>query len=194
MRGTKNAALEDLRYEQIQAYILDPETYPLPEKVRDQFHRVTCIARLLDEYPADSQIIKMMRAKDRTSEGQLRKDIVLAKQLYKTQHEFDWDFWFAWMIRDQVELINRARERNDLKAWNAAKKVMADMIGEKPVALEDPRRMERNVFNVQVNYNGKTMNVDLGKIQGLPSKVLEQIISQSFAPAEAAEAEEVFNS
>lgn len=192
VKGT--TALEALPFDIIQAHILDPEDNPLPEKVEPQFNRVLRIAQLMDDYPDEGQLLKMMRSIDRTSVGQLRKDIVLAKQLFKSRHDFDWDYWFAWQVRDQLELIKRAKEKNDLKAWNAAKKVLHEIIGDKPDAVEDPRRVERNTFNIQVDYNGKTMSVDLDHMRNLPPEIVEQILSQSFTPPEAAEAEIIYNS
>lgn len=191
-KGT--TALAELPFDVIQAHILAPDDNPLPANMEAQFHRVVKIAQLLDDYPDENQIVKMMRVQDRTSIGQLRRDIILAKQLFKSRHDFDWDYWFAWQIRDQLELIRRAKERNDLKAWNAAKKTLHEIIGEKPEAVEDPRRMERNVFNIQINYNGKTANVDLNKIRNLPPEIMEQILTQAFEPTSVEEVESVFNS
>ena len=111
------------------------------------------------------------------SQTQIRKDIALAKELFKTNHTFDWDFWQAWQIKDQLELIQECKLRGDLKNWNAAKKVLAVMIGQKPEAVDDPRRMEKNVFNVQVNYNGQTLNIDLDKIRNLPANVKQDILT-----------------
>ena len=92
--------LEMQRSELIQAHILDPEHSPLPENLREQCNRILQVAKLLDSYPNESNIINIMLAKYRVSRTQIRRDIALAKELFKTQHEFDWDFWFAWMIKD----------------------------------------------------------------------------------------------
>ena len=99
------AALEEQSYDLIQQHIIDPENSPLPEHLRVQCNRVLQIARLLDDYPNESHIINIMLAKYRISRTQIRKDIALAKELFKTQHQFDWDFWYAWMIKDQIQLI-----------------------------------------------------------------------------------------
>lgn len=148
-------SLVEQHYEDIQSHILDPQHSPLPEKLRGQFNRVLQIARLLDDYPEDGHIISLMQVKYKVSVTQLRKDIALAKELFKTNHTFDWDFWQAWQIKDQLELIRKARLDGDLKNWNNAKKVLAVLIGQKPEAVDDPRRMEKNAFYIQVNYNGQ---------------------------------------
>ncbi len=190
-KGTPS--LSEQRYEVIQAHILDPEHSPLPENLRDQFNRVLQVARLIDDYPDDNHIINLMMTKYRVSQTQIRKDIALAKELFKTNHTFDWDFWQAWQIKDQLELIQECKLRGDLKNWNAAKKVLAVMIGQKPEAVDDPRRMEKNVFNVQVNYNGQTLNIDLDKIRNLPANVKQDILQQLYSSVDDITAEEIMN-
>lgn len=190
-KGTPS--LSEQRYEVIQAHILDPENSPLPENLRDQFNRVLQVARLIDDYPDDNHIINLMMTKYRVSQTQIRKDIALAKELFKTNHTFDWDFWQAWQIKDQLELIQECKLRGDLKNWNAAKKVLAVMIGQKPEAVDDPRRMEKNVFNVQVNYNGQTLNIDLDKIRNLPANVKQDILQQLYSSVDDITAEEIMN-
>ena len=190
-KGTPS--LSEQRYEVIQAHILDPEHSPLPDNLRDQFNRVLQVARLIDDYPDDNHIINLMMTKYRVSQTQIRKDIALAKELFKTNHTFDWDFWQAWQIKDQLELIQECKLRGDLKNWNAAKKVLAVMIGQKPEAVDDPRRMEKNVFNVQVNYNGQTLNIDLDKIRNLPANVKQDILQQLYSSVDDITAEEIMN-
>lgn len=190
-KGTPS--LSEQRYEVIQAHILDPEHSPLPESMREQFNRVLQVARLLDDYPDDNHIINLMMTKYRVSQTQIRKDISLAKELFKTNHTFDWDFWQAWQIKDQLELIRECKLRGDLKNWNAAKKVLAVLIGQKPEAVDDPRRMEKNVFNIQVNYNGQTLNVDLDKIRNLPPNTRQEILQQFYSSVDDITAEEIMN-
>lgn len=190
-KGTPS--LSEQHYEVIQAHILDPEHSPLPENLRDQFNRVLQVARLIDDYPDDNHIINLMMTKYRVSQTQIRKDIALAKELFKTNHTFDWDFWQAWQIKDQLELIQECKLRGDLKNWNAAKKVLAVMIGQKPEAVDDPRRMEKNVFNVQVNYNGQTLNIDLDKVRNLPANVKQDILQQLYSSVDDITAEEIMN-
>lgn len=187
-------SLVEQHYEDIQSHILDPQNSPLPEKLRGQFNRVLQIARLLDDYPEDGHIINMMQVKYKVSVTQLRKDIALAKELFKTNHTFDWDFWQAWQIKDQLELIRKARLDGDLKNWNNAKKVLAVLIGQKPEAVDDPRRMEKNSFYIQVNYNGQNMAVDFDKVRSLPESTRQEIVQQMYAPIDDAGAEELMNS
>ena len=135
-----------------------------------------------------------MRAKYPVTVTTVRKDIQLAKQLFKTNHTFDWDFWQAWQIKDQVELIREAKLRGDLKAWNNAKKVLHLIIGDKPEAVEDPRRMERNTFNIQVNYNGQTMVIDFDKMRSLDPRLRAEVLQYLYQPVDEVQAEEIMES
>ena len=186
--------LDEQRYEIIQQHLVDPDNSPLPDYLSEQFKRVLQIARLLDDYPNDSHIINIMLAKYRITRTQIRKDMQLARQLFKTQHEFDWDFWFAWQLKDQIELIRQCKLRGDLKQWNNAKKVLLLMIGQKPEALEDPRRMEKNVINIQVNNMGQIMNLPLDVIRSLSQEDRELLASSMYEPVEDAQAEDIMNS
>lgn len=191
-RGT--VPLLEQHYTAIQAHILDPDNSPLPEKLRPMMNRVLTAAKLLDNYPVEGHIIKLMQAKYSVTATTVRKDIQLAKTLFKTNHTFDWDFWQAWQIKDQMELIREAKLRGDLKAWNNAKKVLHLIIGDKPEAVEDPRRMERNVFNIQVNYNGQTMVIDFDKMRSLDPKLRAEVLQYLYQPVDEAQAEEIMES
>ncbi len=191
-RGT--LSLQEQHYTQIQAHILDPENSPLPEQLRPLMNRVLTAARLLDDYPVEGHIIRLMQAKYNVSVGTIRKDIQLAKTLFKTNHTFDWDFWQTWQIKDQVALIREAKLRGDLKAWNNAKKVLHLIIGPKPEAVEDPRRMERTMFNIQVNYNGQTMVIDFDKLRSLSPQLRAEVLQYLYQPVDDAQAEEIMES
>ncbi len=186
--------LVEQHYTAIQAHILDPDNSPLPEKLRPMMNRVLTAAKLLDSYPVEGHIIRLMQAKYSVTATTVRKDIQLAKTLFKTNHTFDWDFWQAWQLKDQMELIREAKLRGDLKAWNNAKKVLHKIIGDKPEAVEDPRRMERNVFNIQVNYNGQTMVIDFDKVRSLDPKVRAEVLQCLYEPVSDAQAEEIMES
>nr|DAO19941.1 MAG TPA: hypothetical protein [Caudoviricetes sp.] len=188
------AALEEQSYDLIQQHIIDPENSPLPEHLRVQCNRVLQIARLLDDYPNESHIINIMLAKYRISRTQIRKDIALAKELFKTQHQFDWDFWYAWMIKDQIQLIRDCKLKGDLKQWNNAKKVLHQMIGEKPASVEDPRRMEKNVFYIQINSMGQKVDIPLNAIRNLSQEEQKVLVDSMYTPIDDVQAEEIMNS
>lgn len=192
-RGT--AALIEQDYETIQQHIIDPENSPLPEKLKEQFNRVLQCARLLDDYPNDSHIINIMQFKYKVSITQIRKDIALARELYKTNHTFDWDFWFSWQLQDQLALIRECKLKGDLKNWNAAKKELRKLIGAKPEAVDDPRRMEKNQFIIQVQQSdGSVLNIDFDKLRGLNQQTRRDIIDTLYTPIDGEQTMEIMNS
>lgn len=187
--------LEEQNHELIQQHIVDPEHSPLPDYLREQCNRVVQVARLMDDYPNESHIINMMLAKYRVSRTQVRKDIALAKELFKSQHEFDWDFWFTWMIKDQIELIRQCKLAGDYKNWNNAKKVLREMIGEKPAGIEDPRRMEKNVFYIQINNGSNNpVNIPMDTLRGLSQVDQKALVDSLFQTVDDVQAEEIMNS
>lgn len=187
-------SLQEQSYELIQQHILDPENSPLPDYLRNQCNRVLQVARLLDDYPNESHIINIMLAKYRISRSQIRKDIALAKEVFKTQHEFDWDFWFTWMLKDQIQLIRDCKLRGDLKQWNNAKKVLHTMIGERPATVEDPRRMEKNVFYIQINNNGQAVNLPLDAVRNMTQEEQKILVDAMYTPIDDTQADEIMNS
>ena len=186
-------SLQTLSHDIIQAYILDPENNPLPANLKPQFDRVIAAARLLDDYPEDNHILKLLREKYNASEMTLRRDIALAKQLYKTKHRFDWEFWHIWQIRDQLELIHRCKESKNLKEWNNAKKVLQKIIGDKPEGIEDPNRMAKNQFFIQVNIGGELQYKPLQEVQELKPSEVQEIIQLMQKPIDEAEAAEMMD-
>src|SRR5574344_485346 len=88
----------------IQAHILDPENSTLPAEYQEEFNRVLQTARLLDDYPNESHVVKLLQAKYNVSACTCKRDIALAKDLYKTPRTYDWDFTMSWMVKDQIEL------------------------------------------------------------------------------------------
>lgn len=192
-RLAKKTALTDQAYDIIQAHIIDPENSPLPEKLKERFDRVLQIGRLLDDYPNESHVINIMLAKYRVTRTTIRKDLELAREIFKTQHQFDWDFWFYWMLKDQIELIRRCKLNGDFKNWNNAKKTLLAMIGEKPAAVEDPRRMEKNVINLQVNYSGQVINIPVDALAKFSEKDRKILLDSLYQPIDEVQAEEIMN-
>ena len=162
-------SLAEQRHELIQQHIIDPENSPLPAELKEQFNRVLQVARLLDDYPNESHIINIMLAKYRMTTTQIRKDIALARELFKTNHTFDWDFWHSWQIKDQLELIRECKLRGDLKQWNNAKKTLAALIGEK-------------------------LNINLDTLRSLSHQDRKEIIDTLYQPIDDVQAEDIMNS
>lgn len=192
-RGART--IDEERFETIRNHILDPEQYPLQTVEEErQLKRVQQAAMLMQEYPNETHVITLMLQTHRVSRTQIRRDIALAKELFKTDFTFDWDFWRSWQIKDQLELIKEAKMRGDLREWNNAKKLLHEIIGEKPEGGEDPRRMERNLFTVQIiNADGHTVQIPLDRLRYSAEDVATLVESME-APINDAQATEIMNS
>ena len=189
-------ALADLDADSIIASILDPEGSPLPAKYEQEKRRVIQASRLWDTYPNERRVAAILMSKYPISLKTALRDIDLAKQVFKTQHTFDYDATAMWMIKDQVELIRRCQVAGDLKEWNKAKKVLQDMVEKlHPSSEEDPSRLQANMFVINVTANGHQFQVPLDKVRELDPDSLKTLVDSLATPIEDAEVlEEIFYS
>ncbi len=168
-------SLSEQKFDVILAHILNPEDSPIPEEYKEQFNRVISAARLLDDFHPASVIPRLL-AKYNISQNTARRDIILAQELFKSNHRFDWDYWVAWQIKDLVETIKTCKLLGKHKESIAAHKALKLVIGEKVAMEEDPKRMEKNVFYIQLNNNGTIVNMDLNKIKGLDKSEIRTVV------------------
>lgn len=174
-------SLAEQRYELILNHILDPDNSPLPEKHKEQFNRVKSAALLLDEYHP-SNVIPRLLAKYGIKRNTAREDVKLAQELFKSRHTFDFDFWQQWQIKDLIDTIRTCKLNGKQKERIAAHKALKEIIGEKPMGEEDPKRMEKNVFYIQLNNNETTINIPFDKIKGLSQDELQVVVGAMISP------------
>lgn len=172
--GEAKKTLSEQRYEVILSHILDPESSSLPEAQQEQFNRVVQAAKLLDSYHPINVVSRLL-AKYNITRKTAREDVALAQELFKSRFTFDWDFWQTWQIKDLVETIKFCKENGKQKERIAAHKVLKEIIGEKQVGEEDPKRMEKNVFYVQLNNNGTIVNIPLEQLKNLSAEEIRTI-------------------
>lgn len=180
MKQTKKE-LAQQNHTTILAHILDPENSPLPVELQEQFNRIKSAALMLDNFHPMSCVQRMM-AKYNISRTTARRDIDMAQSLFKSNHTFDFDFWQQWQIKDLVDSIRKCKIRGDEKNRIAAHKALKLIIGEKVATDEDPRRMEKNVFYIQLNNNGTILNMDLNAIKGLSKDEVKTVVEALSAP------------
>ena len=189
-------SLADLDADMILASILDPVESPLPAKYEQEKKRVLQASRLWDSYPNERRVAMILQTKYHISLKTALRDVELAKQVFKTQHTFDYEATAMWMIKDQIELINKCKVRGDLREWNKAKKVLQDMVEKlHPVHEEDPSRMQANLFVINVTAHGHQFQIPLDKVRDLDPESLKTMIDSLSQPIEDAEVlEEIFES
>ncbi len=190
----KRLKLEDQRYESIMAHVLNPQSSPLPVELQPQLDRVLTAARLMDRHPDPSQIVAKMQAKYRIGRNTAYQDIRIARELFKQDHEFDFDFWKAWQIKDLLELIKECKLQGKHKEWANAHKILKLVIGEKPIQEEDPKRLEKNNIFIQLNNNQTVVNIPLDILNKLNKKELKELSEAVYQPIDEADAEEIMNS
>jgi hypothetical protein len=173
--------LAQQRYEVILAHILDPDNSPLPEEYKEKFNRIKSAALMLDDYhPAN--VLPRLISKYNITRNAAREDIKLAQELFKSKHSFDYDFWQQWQIKDLVDTILTCKLKGKEKERIAAQKVLKEIIGPKPESAEDPKRMEKNVFYIQLNNSQTTLNIPLDKLKGLTQEEVRTIVTSLTAP------------
>jgi len=174
-------SLAEQNHEVILSHILDPENSTLPVELQEKFSRVISASRLLDDFHPSS-VIPRLQAKYNITRNCAREDIRLAQELFKSQHTFDFDFWQQWQIKDLVDTIHRCKQNGKEKERIQAHKALREVIGEKEVGSEDPRRMEKNVFNIQLNNNGTIVNIPMDKLKGLDKDEIRTIVEVLTTP------------
>ena len=79
--------------------------------------------------------------------------------------------------------------------YDWSEETVRDILGSKPEAVEDPRRMEKNVFYIQVN-NGtnQQLNIPLDTIRSLSADDRRIILENMSEPLDEADADQIFDS
>lgn len=166
-------ALEDQRYELIKAHILDPVNSQLPPDQQEQFNRVMSIAGTLDRYPIMKHAVAIHLKKYKSiKRSQAYADCELARRLFPTIHNNQYDFWQTWLINDISESIRRCKNYHNVKAERviaALYNTLIKAIGEKPAKDIDPKLVEQHNFLMVFNINGVETKIDLMKFLELPA-------------------------
>lgn len=191
-------ALEDHKYEQIKAHILDPANSPLGKEEQDLLNRVLSIAKLLDRQPIQKNAvaIHMSKYKD-IGRSQAYEDCKLAMRLFNTIHTFDYDFWHTWMINDIVRNIERCKKSTEHQAWRVIALEHSNLIkalGERPTKDLDPKLVESNTFIIPIQINNVTYPFDLQKFLELPDGLRKKVTDALITDINDIEAEEIMKS
>lgn len=164
-------ALEDQKYELIKAHILAPDDSPLPPDMQEQLNRILSMAGTLDRYPISKHAVAIHLKKYKgLRRTQAYSDCDMAKRLFPTIKNNQYDFWQTWLINDISESIRRCKNYHNIKAEKVIASlynVMIKAIGEKPAKDIDPKLVEQHTFVLTVNINGVPTNIDLMSFLGL---------------------------
>lgn len=174
-------ALTDEKHEKIMAHILDPEHSPLPAELKDQLDRVVSVSKLLDNHKTIKNAVALHMSKYKEiSRATAYRDIALARRVYNSTHEFDFDYYRMWLINDIIENIERCRNKNS-ESYQYSRVIAMEhanllkAIGEKPEELPDPKRQEKHNFFLMININGESVKVDFNKLHELPNATIREL-------------------
>ncbi|NQU87037.1 MAG: hypothetical protein HQ541_14875, partial [Mariniphaga sp.] len=107
----KKLPLADQPHDLIKAHILDPDNSPLSEIHQKQLDRIVSVSKIIDKNPVHKHVVLLHQSKfPDLSRTVAYEDIRLAKKLYPTIHEFEYDFWKIWLINDIASSIAECRE------------------------------------------------------------------------------------
>jgi len=179
-------ALEDYKYEEIKAAILDPEHSSLSREQQDHLNRVLSIARLLDIQPIQSNAVNLHLAKyTNIKRWQAYEDCRLAMRLFNTIHSFEYDFWQTWLMNDIVRNIEECKgsiDPRDRRVIAAEHANIIKALGERPMKEIDPKLVESHQFIMPIQINNITYQFDLFKFIALDpasrKKVTDALISE----------------
>jgi len=172
-------ALSDQRYELIKAHIIDPDNSPLPDHLQGHLDRVVGMAKILDKNPTTKHAVALQCSLfPEISKETAYRDARLARKLYNTNHEFDYDFWMTWLLNDIAENIRRCRKRDipvnrKIIAQEHANLIKA--IGQRPDEAADPLRNEKHQFYIMVNVHNKNVKIDINNLHKLPEDTLREL-------------------
>jgi hypothetical protein len=164
--------LEEMPHEIIMAYILDPENSPLPKRYKPLLDRVISMSKLLDKHPVAKNAVKFHRAKfPEISLTTAWKDFHLARRVFNSYQDFDFEFWLSWLMADTVKIINKCEATNS----SADRKIIARehanlvrLLGKRPKEPVDPHRNEKHEFYILVNLAKEKIKLDLDTLHKLP--------------------------
>jgi hypothetical protein len=188
-------AIEDQKHELIKAAILDPDSNPLPVHLREELERTVQAAKLLDKNPVQKHAIAILRAKyPGLSRAQAAEDCRRAMRIFNSIHTFEYDWWQHWLLQDIAEMIQKAKEDGDLKAWAMGHKNLLHAIGERPENEIDAKLIEKHSIVIAVQVNNQTVNIDYNKFLQMPVEARKLITDQLNREIDDVQATEIMNS
>ena len=186
-------ALEDVKWEMIQAHFQDPNNSPLSLEKQEILDRVVSAAKILAKNPTQSHAISIHRCLYPTlSFSQASEDIRLAAKLFKTMHTFDYDLIRAWLVESILENIKWCRDRGTDQAnkiISAEHANLLRLVGDKPEELPDPKRNEKHQFYILIKNDNRDIKIDLNTLKDLPSSALKELNRAIYGGNEITEAD-----
>jgi hypothetical protein len=193
-------SLTELPADIIKAHILNPENSPLPAHYQELLDRVVSMTKILQKQPVTRNAIKFHRALYPDISIKIAySDLQLARQLFTSYQDFDFDFWMTWTINNihaniaKCQSTNTSADRKIIAQENAN---LVRLLGKKPEIPVDPLRNEKHNFFIMVDINNKRIKVDADELHQLPLSSIKELNRAIFSGNEIDEqgAVEIMNS
>ena len=186
-------ALEDTRYEEIKAHVLDPDSSSLSPEKKEMLERVVSASKILDKNPIQKQAVAIHQQKyPHISRAQAYEDLRFAVRLFNTLHTFDFDLWRNWILSDIVKNIEKCRNAESEKDRRVIAMEHANLIkilGEKPTELPDPKRTEKHQFYILIQNDNRQVKIDINNLKDLPESALRELNRAIYGGNEITEAD-----
>lgn len=186
-------ALEDTRWEMIQAHFIDPDNSPLSPEKQEILDRVISASKILAKNPIQNHAVAIHRCLyPNLSFSQASEDIRLSAKLFQTVHTFNYDFWRSWILDSILENINFCRNFGTdwaNKVISAEHANLIRLVGEEPKELPDPKRNEKHQFYILIKNDNRDVKIDLNTLKDLPTAALKELNRAIYGGDEITEAD-----
>jgi len=159
-----NKQIEDIQFEEVKQFILDPENSSLTSSQKFQLDRIRRASKLLDDNPRLKHVVDKHHFNfPEISLRQAYTDVQIARRLFTTNNNHEYDFWHTWLLNDIVKTIELCRKKSPPDNATIAKchANMIKALGEKPAKDIDARLIEKNQFIIPIQVNNNVLNIDM---------------------------------
>lgn len=186
-------ALEDTKWEMIQAHFIDPDNSPLSIEKQEILDRVISASKILAKNPIQKHAVAIHRCKyPNLSYSQASEDIRLSAKLFQSVHTFNYDFWRSWLLDSILENIKFCRDKGTDQAnkiISAEHANLLRLVGEEPKELPDPSRNEKHEFYILIQNDNRDVKINLNTLKDLPEAALKELNKAIYGGNEITEAD-----
>lgn len=177
----KKQLAELTNYDRIKAWMLEPEkSKALTPTDKEVLERWDFADTQLRRFPKKKMVAEMIRKKFKGSVSRAYLDIYNAQRLFGSVHPFQKEWWRNFLIEDILVLLEAARKRADLKAWNAAHANLIKAAGLEKVDEDkvDPEIISKHNFFTVIQIGNANFKIDLDTFHSLPLVTRDKIIKE----------------
>lgn len=182
--------IEDIEYNKIKQFILDPDNAEISEIQRNQLKRIKTASEILDNSPRLKHAAELLLFKfNGLSIAQAYRDISIARRLFSSNNSHEYDFWHTWLLNDIARTIEACRNMNPPDNSTIAKchANLIKALGEKPGDNIDPKLIEKNEFKFQLVVNNNTLNINMKDWIKLDPRLQQELTKALYGEGEVDE-------